>query len=553
MPTTREALRRLLMFKLRPDLAILLCFLLGMFLPAAYGLTAGIPEPKIHDEFSYLLAADTFAHGRLTNATPEPAEFFEAEHILVEPTYMSKYPPAQGLVLAAGQALFGHPIWGVWLGCGCFAASLCWMLQAWTSRPWALATTVAAIASWGVSSYWAQSYWGGSLAACGGALLFGGLRRTLRHAGVGSSLLMGLGVVILASSRPFEGLLACVVASVVLTWWLFADSSLGFSQKFKCWLLPFGVIVLAGGTANAIYNRAVTGDWTEFPYSIHQREYFHQGNFVFSEYREPQRQAQERIAKFYFEKRFVPARGIGLAVEVLSNLRSRLFGLLQCFAGRFELHVEFGNLLWVGVILCLGLRSRWAAFCCATVLFVVLGESTIHWWLPHYSAPIAPLVIAIFAEAFRRMSVSFLRYRRAPLLSPLAVVFLAGCSIVAVDLAAAHSIARHRPPRDMVSETETPRIASRQDLVRWLGGLQRRQLVFVRYDDKYGVGDEWVYNDANLSAAPSIFAHDLGDVKNRALIRKYADRSVWLVTISKLAKQLMPYPSPNDEKAPEAP
>ena len=91
-------------------------------MPASYGLLNGVREPGVHDEFSYLLGASTFAQGRLSNPTPALPEFFEAPHVLVEPTYNSKYPPAQAVMLAIGYRIFGHPIWGVWLSCGLFAA-----------------------------------------------------------------------------------------------------------------------------------------------------------------------------------------------------------------------------------------------------------------------------------------------------------------------------------------------------------------------------------------------------------------------------------------------
>ncbi len=106
---------------------------------------------------------------------------FETIHVTMKPTYMSMYFPAQGLVLAAGKVLTGHPWYGILLMTAFMCAAICWMLQAWLPPTWALLVGCWRSCDLGLFSYWINTYSGaGSIAALGGALVLGALPRFMK-------------------------------------------------------------------------------------------------------------------------------------------------------------------------------------------------------------------------------------------------------------------------------------------------------------------------------------------------------------------------------------
>src|SRR5689334_17184249 len=95
--------RRFAALSHRRTLSVVVVGSTALLLRAALLPVEPIPEPIIHDEFGYLLAADTFAHGRLTNPTPPMWKHFETFSVLMNPTYQCFAQPGQGMVLAFGK------------------------------------------------------------------------------------------------------------------------------------------------------------------------------------------------------------------------------------------------------------------------------------------------------------------------------------------------------------------------------------------------------------------------------------------------------------------
>ena len=94
----------------RRGLAVTAVGLAALLLRLAILPFCPIPLPFIPDDFSFLLAANTFAQGRFTNPTPAMWMHFESIHITMQPTYTSMYFPSVGVVLAAGKVLFGQSL-----------------------------------------------------------------------------------------------------------------------------------------------------------------------------------------------------------------------------------------------------------------------------------------------------------------------------------------------------------------------------------------------------------------------------------------------------------
>jgi hypothetical protein len=461
-----------------------------------------MPRPTIYDEFSYLLQADTFAHGRLTNPAHPLWRFFESTYILQQPTYGSRFPPGQGLVLAAGQLLFGHPWFGVWLSAGLLAAALCWALQGWLPPGWALLGTF--IGLWlCLFSYWMNSYWGGAVAAIGGALVMGAWARIARAKRRRYAWLFGIGAVIVILARPFEGLLLVVPALVALA---MAD------RTARVWT-PIVISGVLGASWLAYDNYRVTGHPLRLPY----REYYEQYEIVPPFSVVPISTAPRTYRQFDLESRNRETYERARSTRLLVDRTLDWLTLLRYY---------FGNLIWllpVAMFIPEMWRSRRTRF--PVILTAIIGAASLIevWWYPHYGAPFLALLLILAAQSLRYLRQWKYGGRQVGR-------FLVGAipaAVVMVTIASeAKAIATHQTTNQVLSKNS--QVAQKESIERELLKKQPgHHVIFVSYAGLPGPHEEWIYNPANIDAAPVIWALDLGQTENEKLRRYYAGRSFW--------------------------
>ena len=491
------------------------------------GLSALVrwPIPLVQDEFSYLLAADTFAHGRLSNPTHPFWVHFETLHVIQRPAYASKYPPGQGLALAAGAVAAGHPVVGVWMSTAVACAAICWMLMGWVKPRWALLGGILA-AMHPTILLSSQTYWGGSLAALGGALVVGALRRLMAIPRVRDAWLMGTGATVLANTRPYEGAALCLLAFAALAVRAARKPALLRSLCRPPVLTAFASTAVAILGFAAVYNVQVTGSALRMPYVVHEEAYGMAPVFLWQQPRPEPNYHHESLRKAHLGQKLQDYLEQRSAAGLVRAGSLKLLTLGLTYVPNFALLLPLVSLPWV-------LKDPWMRLGLVIAVGFTAALLAGTWLLSHYTAPVAGLFFVFEAKALRRLRLWRWRGRHVGLLVSRGCVVL--CFVCLVPWIV--SLASYDR-----SEAWMRQIALRDGFSARLGRDGRRHLVLVRYSANHEGDAEWVYNAADIDQAKVVWAREMGATRNRQLIDYFGDRCAWLLEVDAPNPVLVSYP-----------
>ena len=523
-PTALGAVRGIQRFASRPFAAEGVVFLVALILGVIPPLLGWRKPPTFHDEFAYLFQAETFAHGRLANDTPHDADHFQTFHLMIRPSFASKFPPGQAISMAVGMML-GSPRVGTIGAVAVACAATCWAARAVLPARWALLAGLLAAVEPLVLS-WGQTFWGGGVAMIGGAIFCGAIFRLERTTDQRIALhgaLVAAGLAILANSRPFEGVL---LALPVGTWLIVRLARSGRLRTVTSRAAPAAAAVLVPVFAwMGYYNYRVTGSPLRLPYAVHSKQYMVAPLFWWQGENEP-------------TAPLIPAhlRSFHVGHERIEYDAQHTLGGFLAAAG-MKLYRLVHDYLW-GVLpalpLVLGAVTmlkggplvprhwrRTALLAVGTIAFMIVAHFCCTPWLRmQYFAPAAPLLFVLLATCTAAVS----RWRvlgGRPIAGALALAALLTWG----------SVALARARLDAERAAGEPELA-RAKLIEQIERVPGNHLMFVYYADGTQQLYEWVHNPPDIDSQRVVWAHLLNPERNTALMSHELDRSVWLLVVN---------------------
>lgn len=499
------------------------CMLALAVLPVALRLLLlahyPVPTPSVSDDFSYLLLADTLRHLRLANPPHPLSQFFETFFVLQQPTYSSIFPLGQGIALAIGWTLFGHP----WAGVALSIAALCplcyWMLRGWTTPAWALAGGLLAAIQFGPLNQWMNSYWGGAVSAAAGCLTFGSLPRLRDTGRTRYAVLLGLGLALQLLTRPYESVFLDL--SVIL-YFLPALPNRGLRRRLVKAAGIAALVVAPAIGLTLLQNKQVTGSWTTLPYMLSR--YQHGVPITFTVQPNP-------------TPHLPLTREQQLDYEVQSAVHGPHTDTLREYLGRLASRVRFYRFFFLAPLylalplFLLRIREYRFAWVAMTLLIFALGTNFYPYFYSHYIAAETCLFLLVAVAALERLAAVCVRGRPTGRDAATVILFLCAAHFVfwyGIHLFPSDKITPAMTEYETWDAVSHPDPDGRDTVLNQISRMPGDHLVFVRYWPQHTF-EEWVHNGADIDHARIVWARDLGAAENEKLQRYFPTRTVWLL------------------------
>jgi hypothetical protein len=338
---------------------------------------------------------------------------------------------------------------------------------------------------------------------------------------------MGAGVVILANSRPYEGLIFSVPIAVAVLWWLAHTRGTELRQALSGVVLPLAAVLICGALATGYYYHRVTGDAFRMTYQVNRETYAMAPYFLWQSPQPEPGYHHAAMREFYqWELRdFEKNRSFA---SYFSVAWGKVRGLWQFYLGPL-LTLPLLALPWV-------VRRPKMRLPLTICVAMAAGALVQTWTLPHYLSPAMCVLYLLIVQCLRQIWHWQPGGRAVGVALVRAIPVIAGAMIlVRVAAAAVHVQIEPAWPRGNLS---------RAAIVRDLEQIPGQQLVLVRYGNGHDVDWEWVWNEADIDGSKTVWARDMGDIPNQEILTYFKDRGVWCIHADDAPSHLEPCAAP---------